>query len=161
MLHCRERRYIWRHLMATWKTSKSSSNRFVLNRRLLSSFSLITPMNSHPLSAKCRNEFLCCRTQTSGFLTRTERLHCTGRRAARILKPSNVSDSFWSVVNFYPLCIVSKHGRTFNARTDLSLADPGRGPWGPGPPCPQDFFKIMQFSGNFKGKPPILGSGPP
>ncbi len=25
-----------------------------------------------------------------------------------------------------------------------------------GPPCPQDFFKIMQFSDNFKGKIPIL-----
>ncbi len=23
---------------------------------------------------------------------------------------------------------------------------------GPGPPCPEDFFKIMQFSGNFEGK---------
>ncbi len=33
------------------------------------------------------------------------------------------------------------------------VADPG-GPGGPGPPCPQkDFFKIMQFSGNCKGKP--------
>ena len=31
------------------------------------------------------------------------------------------------------------------------VADPG-GPWRPGPPCPQDFFKIMQFSSNFKGK---------
>ena len=31
-----------------------------------------------------------------------------------------------------------------------------RGPWGLGPPCPQDVFKIMQFSGNFKGKPPML-----
>ncbi len=33
------------------------------------------------------------------------------------------------------------------------------------PPCPQDFFKIMQFSGNFKGRPPILSTfwaqGPP
>ncbi len=33
------------------------------------------------------------------------------------------------------------------------------------PPCPQDFFEIMQFSGNFKGKTPIfeqiLGSAPP
>ena len=26
----------------------------------------------------------------------------------------------------------------------------------PGPPCPQDFFTIMQFSGNFKGNTPIL-----
>ena len=26
-----------------------------------------------------------------------------------------------------------------------------RGPWGPGSPCPQDVFNIMQFSGNFKG----------
>ena len=34
--------------------------------------------------------------------------------------------------------------------------DPGGGPGCPGPPCPQDFFKIMQFSGNFKGKTPIL-----
>ncbi len=35
----------------------------------------------------------------------------------------------------------------------ITIADPG-GPWGPTtPPCPQDFFKIMQFSGNFKGKP--------
>ncbi len=34
-----------------------------------------------------------------------------------------------------------------------------------GPPFPQDFFKIMQFSGNFKGKPPISSKfwaqGPP
>ncbi len=34
-----------------------------------------------------------------------------------------------------------------------------------GPPCSQDFFKIMQFSRNFKGRTPILskfwGSGPP
>ena len=33
------------------------------------------------------------------------------------------------------------------------------------PPCPQDFFKIMQFSGNFKGKSPIFSKfwaqGPP
>ena len=41
-----------------------------------------------------------------------------------------------------------------------------RGPAGPGPsPYPQDFFKIMQFSGNFKGKTPILSKfwaqGPP
>ena len=28
------------------------------------------------------------------------------------------------------------------------------------PLCPQDFFKIMHFSSNFKGKTPILGSGP-
>ena len=27
-----------------------------------------------------------------------------------------------------------------------------------GPPCPQDFFKIMQFSGNCKEKPPILNN---
>ena len=27
------------------------------------------------------------------------------------------------------------------------------GPWGPGLPCPQDLFKIMQFSGNFREKP--------
>ncbi len=41
------------------------------------------------------------------------------------------------------------------------VADPG----GLGPPCHQDFFKIMQFSGNFKGKTPILSKfwaqGPP
>ena len=39
------------------------------------------------------------------------------------------------------------------------LADPG-GPGGRAPPCPQDFFKIMHFAGNFKGKPlfkPLLG----
>ncbi len=34
-----------------------------------------------------------------------------------------------------------------------------------GPLCPQDVFKIMQFSGNFLGKPPILSKfwaqGPP
>ena len=40
-----------------------------------------------------------------------------------------------------------------------------RGPWGPGPPLPQEFFLIMQFSGNFKGKTPILSKfwvqGPP
>ncbi len=32
------------------------------------------------------------------------------------------------------------------------------GAWGSGSPpsCPQDFFKIMQFAGNFKGKTPIL-----
>ena len=30
------------------------------------------------------------------------------------------------------------------------------GPGGPGPSCPQDFFKIMQFSGNFKGKTSIF-----
>ncbi len=32
------------------------------------------------------------------------------------------------------------------------------------PPCPQDFFNIMQLSGNYEGKTlflPILGSGPP
>ena len=35
-----------------------------------------------------------------------------------------------------------------------SLVDPGGlGAW---PPLPPDFFKIMQFSGNFKGKTPIL-----
>ncbi len=35
---------------------------------------------------------------------------------------------------------------------------------GPGPPCPHDFFKIMQFWRNFRGKPlfwQIAGSGPP
>ncbi len=37
----------------------------------------------------------------------------------------------------------------------VTLEDSG-GPWGPGPPCPQDFFKIMQFSEDFKGKTPIL-----
>ncbi len=33
-----------------------------------------------------------------------------------------------------------------------------RGPWGPGSPSPlpQDLVKIMQFSGNFKGKTPML-----
>ena len=33
-----------------------------------------------------------------------------------------------------------------------------RRPWGPEPPCPcpQDFFKIMQFSGNCQGNPLIL-----
>ena len=31
---------------------------------------------------------------------------------------------------------------------DSPLADP----WGPEPPSPQDSFKIMQFSGNFKGR---------
>ncbi len=40
-----------------------------------------------------------------------------------------------------------------------------RGPGGLSPPCPQDFFKIIQFSGNFKEKKPyfeqMLGSGPP
>ena len=44
-----------------------------------------------------------------------------------------------------------------------ALADPG-GTLEPWPPCPQYFFKIMQFSGNFKGNPlflQILGSGPP
>ncbi len=51
--------------------------------------------------------------------------------------------------------------------TTCPVADPG-GSGGPGPPCPQDFFKIMQFSGNSKGKPlfwanfglspPLLGS---
>ncbi len=38
-----------------------------------------------------------------------------------------------------------------------------RGPWGP--PCPQEFFKIMQFSTLFSGKTPILSKclaqGPP
>ncbi len=35
----------------------------------------------------------------------------------------------------------------------ISLVDPGF----LSPPCPQDFFsKIMQFSGNFKWKPPIM-----
>ena len=38
----------------------------------------------------------------------------------------------------------------------LALADPEGGPGGPGPPSPQDFFKIMQFSGNCSGKTPIL-----
>ena len=38
-----------------------------------------------------------------------------------------------------------------------SVADPGGGGSGAqAPPCPQDFFKIMQFSGNFKGKTPIF-----
>ncbi len=39
-----------------------------------------------------------------------------------------------------------------------------REPWLPGPSWPQDFFKIMQFSGNFKGKPvfwDFLGPEPP
>ncbi len=48
--------------------------------------------------------------------------------------------------------------------TNLSPADPG-GLCGPGPPCSQEFSKIMQFSGNFKGKNPILrkfwAQGPP
>ena len=35
--------------------------------------------------------------------------------------------------------------------------DPG-GSWGLGPPCPQDLFKIMEFSGNVEE---ILGAGPP
>ncbi len=43
----------------------------------------------------------------------------------------------------------------------LSLADPGgRVP----PPCPKDYFQIMQLSGNFKGQfyfEQMLGSGPP
>ncbi len=32
----------------------------------------------------------------------------------------------------------------------------GGGSGAQAPPCPQDFFKIMQFSGNFKGKTPIF-----
>ena len=48
----------------------------------------------------------------------------------------------------------------------MAQADPG-GPGGPAPPCQQDFFKIMQFSGNFEetpilstfwGQGPLLGS---
>ncbi len=42
----------------------------------------------------------------------------------------------------------------------LAVVDPGGSP-----PCLQDFFKIMQFSGNFRGKTPILSKfwpqGPP
>ena len=34
----------------------------------------------------------------------------------------------------------------------IALADPGGGP-GARPPCPQNFFKIMQFSGNFWENP--------
>ena len=53
-------------------------------------------------------------------------------------------------------CHVSNVGLTLLAKVCLpALADPG-GPWGLGPPCPQDFFKIMQFSGNFKGKKPLF-----
>ena len=40
----------------------------------------------------------------------------------------------------------------------------GWGALGPGPPYPQDLFKTMQFSSNFKGKPRILSfraQGPP
>ena len=36
-----------------------------------------------------------------------------------------------------------------------SRADLGE-PWGPSPPCPQDYFKIMQFPGSFQGKTPIF-----
>ncbi len=43
---------------------------------------------------------------------------------------------------------------TCSCATGYSVADPG-GPRSP-PPCPQDFFKIMQFSDHFKGKTPIL-----
>ncbi len=46
----------------------------------------------------------------------------------------------------------------------IAQAVPGGG-WVSGPPCPQDFFKIMQFSVNFMGKTPILrkfwAQGPP
>ncbi len=38
-----------------------------------------------------------------------------------------------------------------------SCTSGSRGPWGPAT-CPQDFFEIMQFPGNFEQ---ILGSGPP
>ncbi len=37
-----------------------------------------------------------------------------------------------------------------------TVADPGGAPLGPGPPCLQDFFKIMQFSGNFKRNNPYF-----
>ncbi len=39
---------------------------------------------------------------------------------------------------------------SFSRIPTFTAADAG------GPPCPKDFFKIMQFSGNFKGKAPIL-----
>ena len=45
------------------------------------------------------------------------------------------------------------------------ISSGSRGPGGPSPLCPQEFFKIMQFSGNFKGKPLNLSKfwtqGPP
>ncbi len=43
-------------------------------------------------------------------------------------------------------------------RCDLEYRDPQADPgvpWGP-TPCPKDFLKIMQFSGNFKGRTLIL-----
>ncbi len=34
----------------------------------------------------------------------------------------------------------------------IPISSGSRGPWGPGPPCPQDFFKIMQFWDSYKEK---------
>ena len=46
-------------------------------------------------------------------------------------------------------------GGTIGHRTWFSRSR-SRGALGARPLCPQDFFKFMQFSGNFKGKPLIL-----
>ncbi len=48
---------------------------------------------------------------------------------------------------------------------DMSHQQRIQGAWGPGPPLPPRFLQLMQFSGNFKGKSPILSKfwaqGPP
>ncbi len=75
-------------------------------------------------------------------------------------------EHFWSFVwivrrPLYPYVVRSHLYPSF--RTFPSSQSPSgqpssgsRGFWGHGPPLPPRLFKIMQFSGNFKGKTPIL-----
>ncbi len=63
-------------------------------------------------------------------------------------------------IAFFFKCALKNLGKLFEELEyideGVALTDPW-GSWGPGPPYPQDLFKIMQFSGNFEQ---ILGSGP-
>ncbi len=78
----------------------------------------------------------------------------------------------WHFVCWPAICIASLlhtqvliHTPRHQGSQSLCRKLHSRGSRGPGAPCPQDFFKIMQFSGKFKGKTPILSKfwvqGPP
>ncbi len=81
----------------------------------------------------------------------------------RIRENSRECHCFWKrnvvkVVRLAPVCCGWHTGRTCLHCVSEAVVDPGGGSGGLAPPCPQDFFKIMQCSGNFKEKNPILGN---